>query len=104
MRPHMAHIAETLERKAMAEDAKDIQSSYKKYRAIADRSLSEGYFPATVAAELAHEIVRIEEDVREGDQLYLNGVANAKTACIAAIRTVIAEIENRYDLKGEKHG
>lgn len=97
MKPHMAHIQNTLIKKRLSEEAKDEKSTYAKYRELADKALANGYPKEAIIDELESEMAEIQLDVRNGDHLFQVGVSNAKQACLNAIRTVISE------LKGESN-
>lgn len=89
----MAHIAHTLARKKAAQEAGNTPTTYKKYRAIVDKAQAAGYSIDDIIYELEHEADSIRNDTREGDPLYLQGVANSKTACLNAITLIISELK-----------
>lgn len=94
MKPHMAHIQNTLIKKKLAEDAKNTTTSYSRYRTKVDRALQAGYSKADIVTELESEINFIMTDTRDSnDPLFQQGVHNAKVACISSIRTIIAELK-----------
>lgn len=94
----MKHIAETLVRQKLAEEAKDTKSSYEKYKEKVDEARKAGYSTKEIVDALELEIERIRLDHRPGDALFLHGVNNSKAACISSISVIIAE------LKGDKDG
>lgn len=96
MRPHMAHIQNTLIKKQLSENAKNSVTSYHKYKKKATDLLNEGYSKESIIKELELEMDNIRNDRRNGDDLFQEGMRNAKVACISAIRVVISE------LKGEE--
>lgn len=94
MKPHLAHIQNTLIKKVLAEDAKKERTSYARYRGIADKALARGVPKAMVIAELESELDTIGRDVREGDDpFFQEGVRNAKVSCTNAIKVVIQELK-----------
>lgn len=97
MKPHLAHMHNTLIKKKLAEDAGNQETSYKNYKSLAKRALDEGYAPILVIAELEAELTKIEADEREGDPIFQNGVANAKTSCSNAIKLVINELKEKVN-------
>lgn len=94
MKPHLAHINNTLIRKHLAERASDQESSYKRYRSLSNKAIAQGYSVYQVIEALEEERKRIERDETfKGDPLFEYGVANAKQACINAIKLVIDELK-----------
>lgn len=96
MKPHMAYIHNTMIKKKLAENAK--ASTYETYRQKVSGLLQEGYPKETLIDELGNEISRIEADERDGDNIFQNGVHNAKVSCVSALRLIIKE------LKGDDNG
>lgn len=94
MRPHMAHINNTLIKKKLAEDAKDQVSSYQRYRTIVKTAREAGYTDHEIMSALCAEKTRIQQDEREGDEIFKEGVRNSKIACLNAISMVMSEIED----------
>lgn len=99
MKPHMAHIAETIIRKRLAEDAKNPETSYEKYTKKVEAAKTAGYTTAEIIAALECEIERVRKDHRPGDALFLHGVNNSKLACISSISVIIAELKGEKDVK-----
>lgn len=97
MKPHMQYIAQTLARKKAADDASDYMGSYQTYNKLACRAFEKGYSVSYIIQELEEEKERIEMDRREGDELFQQGLRNAKAACLKAIDLLISE------LKGDKN-
>ena len=93
MKPHLAHINNTIIKKQLADDAKNTKTSYAKYRAKIDKALANGYPKQAIIDELEHEVQDIMLDERDGDPIFKQGVHNAKVACISSIRTIIAELK-----------
>lgn len=89
----MEHINKTLARKRLAEEAADVDSTYLKYRGAANRALAHGAKIWDVVKELEAERKRIEADEREGDDIFIQGVKNSKTACLQSIDRLIVELE-----------
>lgn len=93
MKPHMAHIKRTLERKEAVKRAKNPDADYVKYKKAIDRAYRDGYLKEHVLAELKAERERIENDARSVDALFDEGLQNAKQSCILALDRVINELE-----------
>lgn len=93
-RPHMAHINNTLAKKQLIENAGDADGAYGRYRKLVVDFLGRGFTPKELIEELEYEITRIEEDEREGDPLFLEGVQASKKSCIDAIRRLISELRD----------
>lgn len=93
MKPHMAHIAETMIRKELAVEAKNPKTSYTRYCQLVDRARAGGYSDADIIKELKEERKRISDDKREGDPLFQEGVHNSKVSCLHAISLIISELE-----------
>lgn len=93
MRPHMAYIQHTLKRKQATENAANDQTSYLAYTKIAAQARMNGLDNNAILAELEWEKERIENDHREGDALFQQGLSNSKTSCIKAIDRIISEIK-----------
>lgn len=92
MKPHLAHINNTLIKKQLAEKAKDTQSTYAQYRSKADQLMQ--VMPIEdIVSELELEISRIMASNHEGDDIFQQGVHNSKVSCISSIRTLIAELK-----------
>lgn len=96
MRPHLAHMNNTLIRKQLANEAGNKQSAYSKYRKIVAEAREMGFDNEHIILELEAEKARIKQDIRVGDSIHMQGVANAQNACMVSIALVISE------LKGEK--
>lgn len=94
----MAHIQNTLIKKQLAEDAKDISGPQEKYKKLVAQARDAGYSDLAIMNELQKERDRIKKDIRCGDSMFLKGVENAQAACLVAIDKIIDE------LKGEKDG
>lgn len=92
-RPHMAHANNTLLRKELNVMARDEETAYKRYMRKVDAAKAEGWLETAIIHELEGELLRIQEDKRWGDELYQQGLENAKYACSAAIRRIISEIK-----------
>lgn len=95
MRPHMAHINNTLIKKQLAKAAANENTSYKNYMAMVQRAEKDGWKLPMIIAELQAEKRRIEEDPRNGsgDPILQQGYDNAKMACVNAIRVIISELK-----------
>lgn len=94
MKPHLAHIQNTIIKKQLSEDAKNTKTSYAKYRMRVEHAIRAGHPKEDIILELECEISRIMDDQRESnDPLFQQGVHNAKVACISSIRTIIAELK-----------
>lgn len=92
-RPHMDHLRETLERRQQAARAGDETAAYARYQRQVAVARAEGMDNAGILQELEFEAKRIENDTREGDHLFQQGVKNAKKACLSAIQRIIREIK-----------
>lgn len=92
MKPHMAHINNTMIRKQLVEKAKE--SPYDNYKKKVDEALSLGFPKDKIIIELENEIQRIKKDIRAGDSLHMQGVLNAQNACMDAIYVLITELAN----------
>lgn len=93
MRPHMAHIHNTMIKKRLADEAADTKSSIRKYRDLVEKARASGYDDDAIIIELESEKDRIRKDIQCGDSLYLKGVENAQTACLASIDEIIKELK-----------
>lgn len=97
MKPHLAHIQNTLIKKQLAVEAGDRPTTYRKYWDMIKKEREKGTPDVIIIAELEGERARILKDQREGnDPLFQQGVHNAKVACLSSIELIISE------LKGEK--
>ncbi len=97
MKPHMAHIHNTMIKKKLAKDAGDVSTTIAGYRAKIAKAQAFGFPAADIIEELRLERESISKDIRAGEAIFLQGVVNAKRACIAAIDQLISE------LKGDDH-
>ncbi len=95
MKPHMAHIAETIARKQLVEDAKKPETSYRQYKQIANEALGAGFTKEEIAESLEVVIEMIKNHNSSGDALFLQGVHNWKVSCIASIKVIIAELKGQ---------
>ncbi len=93
MKPHLAHINNTLIKKQLAAEAKNEKADYARYRKNVDGAIKNGYPIDAIVSELEHEILVIQADRQHGDAIFQQGVHNAKVSCITAIRTIIAELK-----------
>lgn len=96
MRPHMAHIQNTLIKKKLAEDASNQETSYKKYMKLVTKARNLGHSVYEIISELENEknvIEKMNHDNHEGDPIFQQGVRNAKTSCINAINIIIEELK-----------
>ncbi len=93
MKPHMAHINNTLVRKKLATDARNVEPSLETYRRLVRKARAAGYSASGIIAELEAEKHRVLMDIRAGDAIFLEGVRNAQNACIVAIDTIISELK-----------
>lgn len=93
MRPHMAHLQNTLIRKQLMNEAGNKQSSYSRYRALVTRAREQGFTDEQIIHELLIEKERIKRDIRIGDSIFQQGVANSQNACMVSITLVISEIK-----------
>ena len=95
MRPHMAHINNTLIKKHLAKEAGDESLSYQKYMQMVNRAETDGWKLPMIIAELKAEKERIELDPRNGggEPILQQGFDNAKMACINAINRIISELK-----------
>lgn len=91
MRPHMAHIQNTMIKKKLAEKAKE--PSYDQYRRMVDAAFAAGWDKERILMELEAEKQRIQEDKREGDPIFQQGLQNAKASCVASIEILISELK-----------
>jgi len=98
MRPHMAHINNTLLKKKLAEDAADRATSYKRYMDKVKDAKALGFSVQAIIVGLEEEMEHIKQDERDGDGIFQFGLKNAKESCLNAISNIIEE------LKGEEHG
>lgn len=92
MRPHMAHIAQTLARKDAVREAGNTQSSYARYTEMVKKAIENGWLMEDIVVELEGEKERIESDMREGDALFQQGMRATKTSCLNAIELVLSEL------------
>lgn len=97
MKPHMRHIAHTLARKAIVEDALNQAKDYRRYKDLVEQCLARGMSQEQIIEGLEEERQRVQEDEREGDPLFQIGLKNVKESCTKAINLLISE------LKGETH-
>lgn len=93
MRPHLAYIQNTLIKKHLAEKAADQSTSYRKYMSNVEKARKLGFHDSEIIKELESEAERIRKDIRAGDSLFLQGVANAQKACIDSIALIISELK-----------
>jgi len=99
LKPHLAHIQNTLVKKQLAEEAADRNTSYRRYMHMIEAARRNGYSEERIVAELEAEKERILKDQREGDDpLFQQGVHNAKVACLSSIELILSE------LKGDDNG
>lgn len=97
MKPHMAHIQETIERKRQIEKAGNIDATYEQYMNLVRKAYLADYSKERIIDELENEMKRIEADKREnGDAIFQSGVRVSKTTCLNVIGRIIRE------LKGEE--
>lgn len=92
MKPHMRYIQDTIRRKKVAEKVGDKQTTYDKYKDAVAVARERGTSDGQIIMELEDEKTRIENDTRNGDSIYNQGILNARIACIASIDLIIAEI------------
>lgn len=95
MKPHLAYINNTLIRKQLANEARNEQTSYRKYMGMVEQARQDGFNDDHIVSELEAEKWRIEHDLREGDAIFQQGLANAKTSCTIAIARIISEIKGQ---------
>lgn len=93
MRPHMQHLAHTMVRKQMAAEAGNKQSSYSKYRKLVLTAKEMGFSNDQIIEELELEKNRIKKDIRVGDSIFQQGVANSQNACMVSIALIISELK-----------
>lgn len=93
MRPHLAHLQNTMIKKQLAVDALDTDKPMKRFRDLVARARAAGYDGVAIITELQAERFRIKTDIRCGDSLFLKGIENAQSACIVAIDKIISEIK-----------
>lgn len=97
MKPHMAHIANTVARQQAAEKALD--SPYARYWALVEKARASGYDDELIIEELEAEAERVRYDEREGDRIFQKGLDNSKVSCLAALMSIIAEIKGPEESK-----
>jgi hypothetical protein len=101
VKPHLAHISNTLIKKQLACMAGNEQTAYAKYKNKVDFALAAKVKESEIIEELNREIETIEADKRDGDPIFQEGIHNAKTACISAIRLLISELKGDNDVLHE---
>lgn len=96
MRPHMAHIQNTLIKKQLSEEAGNHKTSYRKYKRLVDSAISQGYDEGQIILELEVEKQRIKNDVKESDDpFFIQGVKAAQRSCEMAINLIINELKSK---------
>lgn len=94
MKPHLAHIQNTLIKKQLVVEAGDRPTTYKRYWEMIKRAREAGTSDETIIAELEAESARILKDQRESDDpMFQQGVHNAKVACMSSIELIISELK-----------
>ncbi len=97
MKPHMAYINNMLIRKQLSNEARNEQTSYRKYKGLVERAMRLGHTNEEIIEELKMEAERVMADRRDGDAIFTQGLANCKTSCVNAITLIISELKDEVD-------